>query len=270
MSIPSTPTISTPSDLTPSPEPRPILLPAIFTPRRPQNSHAPSRPTTPKTYVPDDMAPNKSTELFRGNGTAEKAHTWLRTLEQTWKWDAEDKEKLYRFEKGLHPGSQAEEWWEVLDAKEKAGWKVLMAAFEKKWAKPKASRRGQDIVIQELMANSLDHGDLGKYVKDEDGTSVLSHVAWAETARNLLGELPGGDSAMMLKSAPSPKLIGRSVRDQQWRDRTSHSTTSPKTKADVKHKPHARSAPDGTSRPQHLKLKSLDPLSALNSARVKP
>ncbi|KAJ7038471.1 hypothetical protein C8F04DRAFT_1325273 [Mycena alexandri] len=201
VSIPSTPTISTPSDLTPSPEPRPILLPAIFTPRRPQYSHAPSRPTTPKTYVPDDMAPNKSTELFRGNGTAEKAHTWLRTLEQTWKWDAEDKEKLYRFEKGLHPGSQAEEWWETLDAKETAGWKALMVAFEKKWAKPKASRRGQDIVIQELMANSLDHGDLGKYVKDEDGTSVLSHVAWAETARNLLGELPGGDSAMMLKSA---------------------------------------------------------------------
>ncbi|KAJ7044292.1 hypothetical protein C8F04DRAFT_1070101, partial [Mycena alexandri] len=147
------------------------------------------------------MAPNKTTELFRGSGTAEKAHTWLRNLELTWKWDAEEKEKLYRFEKGLHPGSQAEEWLEALDAKEKADWKSLMVAFENKWAKPKPTRRGQNIVIQELMANSLGHDDLGKYVKDEDGTSVLSHVAWAETTRNLLGELPGGDAEMMLKSA---------------------------------------------------------------------
>ncbi|KAJ7749101.1 hypothetical protein B0H16DRAFT_1461277 [Mycena metata] len=147
------------------------------------------------------MAPNKTTELFRGNGTAEKAHTWLRSLEQTGRWDAEEKEKLYRLEKGLHPGSQAEEWLEALDVREKANWKALMAAFEKKWAKPKASRRGQDFVIQELLANKLDHGDLGKDVKDEDGTSVLSHVAWAETVRNLLGELPGGNAAMMLKSA---------------------------------------------------------------------
>ncbi|KAJ6534615.1 hypothetical protein DFH09DRAFT_1405169 [Mycena vulgaris] len=153
------------------------------------------------TSSDDEMAPTKTTELFRGNGTAEKAHTWLRILEQTWKYDAEEKEKIYRFEKGLHPGSQAEEWWNGLGAAEKKDWAALMVAFEKKWAKPKPTRRAQDVVIQELMSNFLDRDSLGKYVLDEDGNSVLSHVAWAEATRTLLGELVGGDAGMMLKSA---------------------------------------------------------------------
>ncbi|KAJ7216074.1 hypothetical protein GGX14DRAFT_391738 [Mycena pura] len=137
VSFPSTPTISTPSDLTPSPDTPPLLLPAFFTPKHPQLKSAPSCPPNPKTYTSDDdMAPLKTTELFRGTGTAEKAHTWLRTLEQTWKYDAEDKEKLYRFEKGLHPGSQAEEWWIGLVVTDRKDWTLLMVAFEKKWPRP--------------------------------------------------------------------------------------------------------------------------------------
>ncbi|KAJ7865470.1 hypothetical protein B0H14DRAFT_3442959 [Mycena olivaceomarginata] len=58
----------------------------------------------------------------------------------TWKYDAEDKEKMYGFEKGLHPGAQAEKWRNGLDATEKADWSALMAAFEKKWEKPKPTR----------------------------------------------------------------------------------------------------------------------------------
>ncbi|KAJ6605930.1 hypothetical protein B0H10DRAFT_2228793 [Mycena sp. CBHHK59/15] len=147
------------------------------------------------------MVPPKTTELFRGNGTAEKAHTWLRTLEGTWKYDADEKEKMYRFEKGLHPGSQAEEWWNGLTAMEKQTWATLMVSFEKKWPKPKTTRRAQDVVIAELANNFLDRSALGKYIKDEDGTNVLSHVAWAEVTRKLLDELPGGDASMMLKSS---------------------------------------------------------------------
>ncbi|KAJ7107743.1 hypothetical protein C8R44DRAFT_744335 [Mycena epipterygia] len=146
------------------------------------------------------MAPPKTTELFRGTSTAEKAHTWLRTLEQTWKYDAEEKEKLYRFEKGLHPGSQAEEWWTGLVAADMQDWSKLMVAFEKKWPRPKPTRRAQDVVIRELMSNTLDCSALGKYVDDEDGISVLSHVAWSEVTRKLIGELVGGDAGMMLKS----------------------------------------------------------------------
>ncbi|KAJ7502173.1 hypothetical protein B0H11DRAFT_2188497 [Mycena galericulata] len=147
------------------------------------------------------MAPPKPTELFRGNGTAEKAHTWLRTLEQTWKYNADKEEKMYHFEKGLHPGSQAEEWWNGLTAAEKLTWEALMVAFEKKWAKPTATRRSQDVIIAELANNSLDREALGKYVNDEDGVLVLSHIAWAEVTRGLLGELPSGDVGMMLKSS---------------------------------------------------------------------
>ncbi|KAJ6488404.1 hypothetical protein DFH09DRAFT_1105633 [Mycena vulgaris] len=146
------------------------------------------------------MGPPKTTELFRGTGTTEKAHTWLRTLEQTWKYDAEDKEKLYRFEKGLHPGSQAEEWWSGLVVADTKDWALLMVAFERKWPRPKPTRRTQDVVIRELMTNTLDRSALGKYVDDEDGLSVLSHVAWAEVTRKLIGELAGGDAGMMLKS----------------------------------------------------------------------
>ncbi|KAJ7271758.1 hypothetical protein C8J57DRAFT_1507671 [Mycena rebaudengoi] len=201
-SFPSTPTISTPSDITPSPETPPALLPAVFTPQLIRRLPAPSNPSPTKASTSDDdMAPTKTVDLFRGNGTAEKAHTWLRTLEQTWKWDAEEKEKLYKFEKGLHPGGQAEEWWNGLEAAEKKDWKSLMGAFEKKWAKPKAARRAQDVVIRDLSTNCLDRGSLGQYVDDDDGVSVLSHVAWAEVVRKLLAELQGGDATMLLKGA---------------------------------------------------------------------
>ncbi|KAJ6535378.1 hypothetical protein DFH09DRAFT_1369609 [Mycena vulgaris] len=200
VSIPSTPAISTPSELTPSPETPPLLLPAVFTPNPIRHATAPTRTLHPKANVSDDdMAPTKTTELFRGNGTAEKAHTWLRTLEQTWKYDAEEKEKLHRFEKGLHPGGQAEEWWNDLGAAEKKDWKSLMTVFEKKWAKPRAARRAQDVIIRELSSNCLDQAALGQYVEDEDGISVPSHVAWAEVVRKLLAELQGGDAGMLLK-----------------------------------------------------------------------
>ncbi|KAJ7040004.1 hypothetical protein C8F04DRAFT_1315105 [Mycena alexandri] len=146
------------------------------------------------------MAPPKTLDLFRGNGTAEKAHTWLRSLEQSLKWDAEEKEKLYKFEKGLYPGSQAEAWFGALKPGEKNDWVALLLAFETKWPKPRPTQRAQDVVIAEIANNCLARADLGKYVKDEDGVSVLSHVAWAEVNRRLLGELVTGDAAMMLKS----------------------------------------------------------------------
>ncbi|KAJ6460266.1 hypothetical protein C8R45DRAFT_1109149 [Mycena sanguinolenta] len=147
------------------------------------------------------MAPQQTAELFRGNCVSEKAHTWLRTLEGTWRYDTKEEEKLYQFEKGLHPGGQADEWWEELKDDEKDTWKHLLAAFEKKWPKPKATRRATEAIIEELNTNILDLHELGKYVKDEDGTSVLTHVAWAEGTRKLLMELPNGDDAMLLKSA---------------------------------------------------------------------
>ncbi|KAJ7262132.1 hypothetical protein C8J57DRAFT_1633748 [Mycena rebaudengoi] len=198
-SPPSTPTISTPSDLTPSPEPRPILLPAFFTPTRVQ---APRQQTQTKISAAEsDNEMTKPVDLFRGNGTAEKAHMWLRMLEQTFKYDSDEKEKAYRFEKGLYPGSDAEEWWGKLQTNEKTVWKDLLDAFEKKWPKPKTTKRAQEIVISELMENHLDRSVLGQLVKDEDGTLVLSHVAWSEVTRRLLGEIEGGDATMMLRSS---------------------------------------------------------------------
>ncbi|KAJ6610778.1 hypothetical protein B0H10DRAFT_2224713 [Mycena sp. CBHHK59/15] len=183
VSIPSTPTIFTPSDLTPSPETPPTLLPAFFTPRAPRCAPSPDPPSPQKIDVSDDdMAPIKTTELFRGNSTTEKAHTWLCTLEQTWKWDADDKEKI------------------KLTAAEKLMWVALMVAFEAKWVKPKATRRVQDVVIAELTNNCLYRNTLGKYVNDEDGVPILSHIAWAEVMRELLSERPSGDAGMMLKS----------------------------------------------------------------------
>lgn len=119
------------------------------------------------------MAPIRSTDLFRGNGTAEKAHTWLRTLKGTWKFDAEDRERLYKFENALHPGGQAEEWWNCLKETERKDWTLLMAAFEVKWLKPRITGRTQDVVLAELQNNVLERESLGKYVEDEDGTNVL-------------------------------------------------------------------------------------------------
>ncbi|KAJ7347186.1 hypothetical protein DFH08DRAFT_808946 [Mycena albidolilacea] len=203
-SSPSTPTISTPSDISLSPGPSPVrlpsLLPAFFTPKPPRTQASPRRPPSPETSSSEnEMAPPKSVELFRGNCVAEKAHVWLRTLEGTWPYDTKEEEKLYQFEKGLHPGGQADEWWSELRAGEKSTWAALLAVFEKKWPKPKVTRRTMDVVIEELNTNVLHLHELGQYVKDEDGTSVLSHVGWAETTRKLLTELPKEDEAMMLR-----------------------------------------------------------------------
>ncbi|KAJ6620067.1 hypothetical protein B0H10DRAFT_1946361 [Mycena sp. CBHHK59/15] len=202
-SFPSTPTISTPSDLIPSPETLPIPLPEFFTPAAAPRPQVPAQQTTtkaPASDPDDDMAP-KAVELFCGNGTAEKAHTWLCTLEGTIKFDAEEKEKVYRFEKGLHPGGIVENGWNtVLTAAERKSWAALMAAFEKKWPKPKMTERDKEMVIRELADNYLDRSTLGQLVIDKDGTSVLSHVAWSEVVRSLLGEITGGDANMLLRS----------------------------------------------------------------------
>ncbi|KAJ7853991.1 hypothetical protein B0H14DRAFT_2580166 [Mycena olivaceomarginata] len=149
-----------------------------------------SSPSTPTISTPSDIS------LSPGPSPA---HVWLRTLEGTWRYDTKEEEKLYQFEKGLHPGGQADEWFSELRAGEKSTWTALLAAFEKKWPKPKVTRRTMNVVIEELNTNVLHLHELGQYVKDADGTSVLSHVGWAETTRKLLTELPREDEAMMLR-----------------------------------------------------------------------
>ncbi|KAF8128804.1 hypothetical protein K438DRAFT_2000165 [Mycena galopus ATCC 62051] len=109
------------------------------------------------------MAPQKAVELFRGNCLSEKAHMWLRTLKGTWRYDTKEEEKLYQFEKGLHPRGQADEWWEELKASEKDKWKNLLTAFERKWGKPRAMQRATEAIIEELKDNTLDLLELGTY-----------------------------------------------------------------------------------------------------------
>ncbi|KAF8194020.1 hypothetical protein K438DRAFT_1969315 [Mycena galopus ATCC 62051] len=177
------------------------LLPAFFTPKPAPQQLPPRQPAPPKTVSSEDeMAPQKTVELFRRNCVSEKAHTWLRTLEGTWRYDTKEEEKLYQFEKGLHPGGQADEWWEELKASEKDTWKNLLTTFKRKWPKPRAMRRATEAIIKELKGNTLDLHELGTYVKDKDSTSVLMHVMWAEGTHKLLMELPNGDEAMLLKS----------------------------------------------------------------------
>ncbi|KAJ7862474.1 hypothetical protein B0H14DRAFT_3612592 [Mycena olivaceomarginata] len=168
-SLPSTPTISTPSDLSLSPETSPArlstLLPAFFTPKPIRTQRSPRRSPSPATNSSEDEMTPKSVELFRGNCAPEKAHIWLRTLEGGWKYNTKEEEKLYQFEKGLHPGAQADEWWGELKAGEKDTWGRLLGAFERKWPKPKAARRAMDIVLEDISTNVLSHEDLGKLVK---------------------------------------------------------------------------------------------------------
>ncbi|CAK5267380.1 unnamed protein product [Mycena citricolor] len=72
------------------------------------------------------------TELFKGDGMAEKANIWLRQREQMWKFDAKDNKKRWRFERALYPGSPAEVWYKTLPATDKADWLQITIAFKKK------------------------------------------------------------------------------------------------------------------------------------------
>ncbi|KAJ6538753.1 hypothetical protein B0H10DRAFT_1971354 [Mycena sp. CBHHK59/15] len=121
VSFPSTLAISTPSSLSPVP----IYSTQRQNPRILRNRHLGRRYGTHQ---------NRGTfpwQRHRGKGSHLAPH-----LEQTWKYDAEDKEKMYRLEKGLCPGGQAEEWWNELKPTDKKDWVTLMSTFEAKWAKP--------------------------------------------------------------------------------------------------------------------------------------
>ncbi|KAJ7196901.1 hypothetical protein B0H12DRAFT_1245179 [Mycena haematopus] len=145
--------------------------------------------------------------LFRGNCTPSQAHVWLRTLERTWHYDTPDAEKLYQFEKNLHPGGEADGWWDGLGVEERDTWGGLVVAFERKWPSPSRKREkakatteeelaeaetrrrraAVDAIIEELGANTLHLHELGQY-EYVDGAPVLTHVAWAERTRTLLAE----------------------------------------------------------------------------------
>ncbi|KAJ6530382.1 hypothetical protein DFH09DRAFT_1093617 [Mycena vulgaris] len=87
-SFPSTPTLTTPSTLTPE---------------------TPSPPTP--TRSSPEMSP--ALELFRGDARGEKPHYWLRKLQGSMSFDAEEEEKLHRFQMGLAPGTVADRWLEA-------------------------------------------------------------------------------------------------------------------------------------------------------------
>jgi hypothetical protein len=57
-------------------------------------------------------------------------------------------------------------------AGEKDTWERLLAVFEKKWPKPKAAQHAMDIVLEDISTNILSREDLGKLVKDEDGSRI--------------------------------------------------------------------------------------------------
>jgi hypothetical protein len=86
-----------------------------------------------------------------------------------------------------------------LKAGEKDTWERLLGVFERKWLKPKAARHAMDIVLEDISTNVLSHEDLGKLVKDEDGTPVMSHIAWAEAVHRFVSEILNGNADMLLK-----------------------------------------------------------------------
>ncbi|KAK6997073.1 hypothetical protein R3P38DRAFT_3625528 [Favolaschia claudopus] len=140
----------------------------------------------------------KSTDLFRGDCTAEKAQVWLRILEGTFTETMKDELKLYKFQRALYPGSAAEKWWKDLKDGDKSDFATLTKAFDAKWPMPQFISRPQTLVINEIKANKLPLHEVGRVVKDEDGVEVLSHQAWAQRTRKLLADIPSGDAGMLL------------------------------------------------------------------------
>ncbi|KAJ6626751.1 hypothetical protein B0H10DRAFT_1941747 [Mycena sp. CBHHK59/15] len=142
ISIPSTPTISTPLSITLSP----------ITPPPP-----PEEPTT-SNY---EMAP---IELFCGDACGDKPHYWLRKLQGSMAYDAKEEEKLHRFQMGLTPGTVADKWWTVLDAKEKVLWSNVVKAFEKKWVVLVEAEESMEELKSRSKRTILNSADLGKLV----------------------------------------------------------------------------------------------------------
>ncbi|CAK5266829.1 unnamed protein product [Mycena citricolor] len=165
------------------------------------------------------------TELFKGDGTAEKANVWLRQLEQVWKFDAKNDEKKWRFERALYPGSPAKTWYKALPATDKTDWQHITTAFEKKWPPPLYTARENSEVMKDLKENVLEARAVGDTVEDIYGTRIPAHRAWAQIARRLMNDLQGGDPSMLLMSdirATLPpgfcRLISEEATKKTWDD----------------------------------------------------
>ncbi|KAJ6537463.1 hypothetical protein B0H10DRAFT_2448907 [Mycena sp. CBHHK59/15] len=173
-SIPSTPTISTPSSLTLSP---------ATTPPLPEK-------TTISNYK---MA---LLELFRGDARCDKPHYWLRKLQGSMAYDAKDEEKLHRFAMGLAPGTHADKWWTGLDAKDKVSWADVVKAFGKKWVVPVEAEESPEELKSRIKRTILHSADLGKLV-GPPGDEMYAHLRWVTDMKPLVESI--NDPTMLLK-----------------------------------------------------------------------
>jgi hypothetical protein len=186
-SNPSSPPLSTPSSLSPTPAHTPIQFNTVATTIQ-----------ISLQSTDDDMT---SVELFHGrNIRKQNPQNWLRTLEANkFKHDSDDDTRLYIFSKHLEFNSKADTWFEnELLPGQKDTWDKLVTEFNRKWPATAKVEPTKAELQQKLLEVKLKDEDVGVKVGDDEDDQVWSHVDWAQRVRELAEDI--GDSQGLLIS----------------------------------------------------------------------
>lgn len=128
----------------------------------------------------------------------EKPEYWLRNLERSWESSTKDEEKIRQFELSLAPGREAETWFDDLSQADKADWKALKKAFQKRWPLEKVKAESKEMMMAKLREMQLEAGDVGKLV-EKDGEEEYAHVMWARKLKRMAIRI-GDDNGLLIAS----------------------------------------------------------------------
>lgn len=114
-----------------------------------------------------------------------------------------------RFRCNCRSGFDAEEWFDALDATDKATWELFTIAFNLRWPTIKSTKSSAEKKA-ELFAEQLNKEQLLKKVECRGGISAYTHVVWADRIQRLAAEV--GDPSGLLISVVHANLP-QAIRD---------------------------------------------------------
>ncbi|KAF8145311.1 hypothetical protein K438DRAFT_2099566 [Mycena galopus ATCC 62051] len=146
----------------------------------------------PRNRIPlidDEDMPEQP--MFHGDGRPkENAHDYKKNLMLKFVGKGlSDAEKIEALGLGMASGSPADGWFDEPAQKAHTTWAAMSVAFDTKWPKRAALRRvGQD-AIEDLLAEKLEAGDIGKRVL-HGGGEEFRHVVWVRKMVCIADEIP--------------------------------------------------------------------------------
>jgi hypothetical protein len=134
--------------------------------------------------------PSNNVDIFHGDGReGENPQNFLRAFRREMRSlsTTDDGDIAKAFVDYLGASSQADLWFDDLNAATQESWNLLEPAFDARWPRIKQAKRSEQEIERELLSTALIDEELGTKVK-VGGVDVWSHVAWADRVAILVNE----------------------------------------------------------------------------------